>query len=417
MKQFIFKSYDFDKVNSLAKFEYGFNDGRTFIETVTFEVGERYDDQLLDKALFLAFMLIGTSYYKTFPLATVRLGYKLDNLQVDFFNTVYQEGLGQFAFENNLTRDDLAHFTATGPMPTGGVKYNGSGILALQSGGKDSLLTAELLKKSGKEFTSWYISSSDNYPKVLDKIGAKLALSRRNIDHDGLRKAEADGGLKGHVPVTYIVQSLAIIQAILLNKNEVITSIAHEGEEPHAFIGDLAVNHQWSKTWMAEMMFAKYVSIYISPDLHIGSLIRGLSELRVAELFVKNVWPDYGHDFSSCNLANYKQGNDNSVLKWCGNCPKCANSYLLFAPFLEAVDLKSLFDGQDLFVKPDLVNTFKGLLEIDGVMKPFECVGEVDELRLAYHMAQKKGGYAQLPFDVPESTFDYLKTYQSQVSL
>ena len=417
MKQFIFKSYSFNKANSLAKFEYGFDDGQNFIETVTFEVGEKYDDQMLDRALFLAFMVIGTSYYKAFPSSTVKLDVQLDALQVDFFNNVYQEGMGQFAFENNLTRDDLAHFTATGPMPTGTTRYDGLGVLALQSGGKDSLLTAELLKKSGKEFTSWYVSSSDNYPKVIDKIGSKFVLSRRNIDHDGLIQAKADGGLNGHVPVTYIVQSLAVIQAILLNKNEVITSIAHEGEEPHAFIGDLAVNHQWSKTWAAEMVFANYVSLYISPDLHIGSLIRSLSELRVAELFVKNVWSDYGHDFSSCNLANYKQGDDNSVLKWCGNCPKCANSYLLFAPFLEASDLKSLFDDQDLFLKPSLVDTFKGLLGIDGVMKPFECVGQVDELRLAYHMSQKKGGYTQLPFDVPESTFDYLKTHQSQVSL
>jgi UDP-N-acetyl-alpha-D-muramoyl-L-alanyl-L-glutamate epimerase len=200
VKQFIFKSYSFDKANSLAKFEYGFDDGQNFIETVTFEVGEKYDNQMLNRALFLAFMVIGTSYYKAFPSSTVKLDVQLDALQVDFFNNVYQEGMGQFAFENNLTRDDLAHFTANGPMPTGTTHYNGLGVLALQSGGKDSLLTAELLKKSGKEFTSWYVSSSDNYPKVIDKIGTKFVLSRRNIDHDGLRQAKADGGLNGHVP-------------------------------------------------------------------------------------------------------------------------------------------------------------------------------------------------------------------------
>ena len=134
----------------------------------------------------------------------------------------------------------------------------------------------------------------------------------------------------------------------------------------------------------------------------------------MAELFVEHTWATYGHTFSSCNVINYQQGHMNSTLKWCGECPKCANSYLLFAPFLEASELQALFNGQDLFAKPLLEQTFKGLLGVDGVMKPFECVGEIDELRLAYHMAQKKGGYQPLPFAVPESSFDYTVTYPAQ---
>jgi hypothetical protein len=81
---------------------------------------------------------------------------------------------------------------------------------------------------------------------------------------------------------------------------------------------------------------------------------------------------------------------------------------------LEATELQSLFNGQDLFAKPSLQETFKGLLDIDGVMKPFECVGEVDELRLAYHKAQARGGYQQLSFEVPESSFDYTQIYPAQ---
>ena len=73
-----------------------------------------------------------------------------------------------------------------------------------------------------------------------------------------------------------------------------------------------------------------------------------------------------------------------------------------------------MFNGQDLFEKPLLTETFKGLLGIDGVMKPFECVGETDELRRAYHMAMARGGYKPVPFDVPDSDFDYEKRYDSQ---
>lgn len=416
MKQFIFKSYSFDPQSATASFEYGFEGGREFTETIQFGGGEVENNQdVLDKALFLAFILIGTSYYKTFPSVHVQLERPLDEWQASFFTSVYQEGLSQFAYENELTRANLAHFSAKEfYQPKITWPYTGSGTLVLQSGGKDSLLTATVLNKEHTPFIGWYLSSSNRHPAILDEIVTDLKTSIRTIDIASLKQAATEGGLNGHVPITYIVQSLAVIQAILLGKSDVFVSIAHEGEEPHHHIDDLPVTHQWSKTWAAEQAFAEYVKRYISPDIRIGSPLRHLSELRVAELFVENAWDKYGHEFSSCNVANYQQGNDNSTLKWCGNCPKCANSYLLFAPFVDSNELKSIFNGQDLFTKPILEKTFKGLLGIDGEPKPFECIGEIDELRLAYHMAQTKGEYGSLPFDVPTSDFDYKQTYPSQ---
>jgi len=415
MKQFIFKSFDINYSESIATFNYEYDDGQRFTETVTFAKLEgQCDTNVIKGALFLAFVLIGASYLKAFPSAKIVMQYEIDDWQAKFFNSVFQEGLGQFAFENNLNRDDLPHFVANVVDSDKPLPYNGSGILALQSGGKDSLLTASLLQKAGKEFTSWYVSSSDFYPEIIDKIGGDLAISKRTIDRESLKKAAEMGGKNGHVPITYILQSLALVQAIILGKDTILTSIAHEGEETHSLIGDLEINHQWSKTWAAEQAFVEYVKRYISPDLKIGSPLRSYSELRVAELFVKYNWTKYGHDFSSCNVANYKQGDNNSKLSWCGDCPKCANSYLLFAPFVPSDDLKSLFGGQDLFAKLSLEKIFKGLLGIDNEPKPFECIGEIEELRLAYHVSQTLGGFKPLPFEVPESTFDYMKQYPAQ---
>ena len=413
MNKFIFEAYSFQ--NSTASFRYSFEGGLSFEEKVVFsDVGE-YDGELLDRALFLSFILVGASYYKAFATREVEIKKGgLDEWQVNFFNKVYQEGLSQFAFENNLTRDDLAHFQSFGDQPKEPISYNSTGTLALQSGGKDSLLTASLLLESGRDFTPWYVASGESHPAVLDDLGHPLQTVLRQLDHAALVQARENGGENGHVPVTYIVQSLALIQAILLGKNKILVSIGHEGEEPHDWIGDLPVNHQWSKTWPAEQTFSQYVQRYISADITVGSPLRQYSELRIAELFVQQAWKKFGHSFSSCNKANYRQGENNQQLTWCGDCPKCANSYLLFAPFLDASELKSLFDSQDLFEKPSLLETFKGLLGIGGVMKPFECVGEIDELRRSYHMAQLRGGYGKLPFDVPDSNFDYKVEYPSQ---
>ena len=414
-KTFIFESYEFIAESLTAKFTYSFDHETFFTEQVQFDQANEYDQQLLDRVLFLSFTLVGVSYYKLFPGVAIewRSG-EIDAWQSDFLNHIYQEGLGQFAFENKLGRHDLAHFTQTVESVTKASAYQGSGILSLQSGGKDSLLTAGMLTSGGKDFDSFYISSGDSHPKLLDEIAGELHVAKRTIDLVGIKANIAQGGLNGHVPVTYIVLSFALIQALLLNKNIVLASIGHEGEEAHDWIGDLAVNHQWSKTWGAEQLLAEYINRYISPDIKVGSPLRQFSELRVAELFIQQCWQQYGHKFSSCNRANYMQGGDNSELKWCGDCPKCANSYLLFAPFLEAPELQSIFSGQDLYLKQSLQDTFKGLLGIDGAMKPFECVGEVDELRLAYHMSETRGGYGQLPFEVPASDYDYMQQFPHQ---
>ncbi|MDP3443247.1 MAG: hypothetical protein Q8T08_10370, partial [Ignavibacteria bacterium] len=148
MNRFIFKSYFFDQASKTASFNYAFEDGRAFTEKVAFKLTDNHDcnREILDRALFLSFMLVGVSYYKTFPSEDVLIDFPIDKWQVDFFNKVYQEGLGQFAYENGLKRDNLAHFEANAEYSTAMVPdYAGSGTLALQSGGKDSLLTASLL--------------------------------------------------------------------------------------------------------------------------------------------------------------------------------------------------------------------------------------------------------------------------------
>jgi hypothetical protein len=271
----------------------------------------------------------------------------------------------------------------------------------LESGGKDSLLTAVLLEKAALTFTAWFLSSNSDYPKVLGDLPGDLVVATRQLDLAALNSARLAGGLNGHVPVTYITQSLALIQAILLGKNQILTSIGQEGIEPNAFLGDLAINHQWSKTKPAQRQLARYVKNYISPDFELSSPLEKMNELEIAKLFNQLAWRRFGQEFSSCNRANYRQNNVARQLKWCGDCPKCANTFLLFAPFRPASELKALFGGQDLFTKPSLTEIFKGLVGVDGVPKPFECVGERDELRAAYHQVKPSQGYGRLPFVVP----------------
>lgn len=416
MTRFIFDGWDFDQASRTAEFRYFFEGSdEVFTETMTFAgQGSDYDREALVRALDLAHLIIGTSYYKSFP--TREVGFTngdIDEWQAGFLNKVYQEGLSQFAFENNLTRDDLAHFEVSGEAKQA-VAYAGQGVISLQSGGKDSLLVAALLKEKNTDFSVLYISSSEHYPGIIDQLKRPVRIIQRYIDKEKLLAVQARGGKNGHVPVTFIVLATSLVQAVLDGKNTILAAIGYEGEEPHAYISDLPVTHQWSKTWEAEQLFAEYVKRYISPDIHVGSLLRQYSEVKIAELFVQKCWSEFGNKFSSCNVANYGQGIDNSELKWCGACPKCANSYLLFAPFVPSGGLQALFGDRDLFAESELQDTFKGLLGIDDVMKPFECVGEIDELRWAYHAALTNG-YQPLSFDVPQSNFDRNHQHPAQM--
>jgi hypothetical protein len=417
MGEFIFSSYGYDEPSKTAHFRYQ-NNGITCTESVVFTtVKHGYNHEALQRALFLAFVLIGTSYYKTFPSTSVRFeAGSLDSWQADFFTSVYQDGMSQFAFENNLTRADLATFSASTEIAASPAAYKTSDTtpLVLQSGGKDSLLLASLLRENKKDFTAFYISSGETHPSVLEQLGSELVTVQRIIDKEALRRASKQGGLNGHVPVTYIVQSIALLQAILLGKDTVLTAIGHEGEEPYRYIQDLPVRHQWAKIWQSEQQFAEYVQRYVANEIHIGSPLRKYTELKIAELFTMHSWHDYAHAFSSCNVFNYTQGHNNTTLGWCGNCAKCANSFLLFAPFVALPELTSVFNGENLFKKPSLQQVFKGLLGIDGAEKPFECIGEEAELRTAYHMAHLSDSQYQLPFSVPESHFNYQQLYPSQ---
>lgn len=401
--EFIFAGYSYDKQSGVAEFNYSFDNERWFKETVSFEPSDNYNQAVLGRALFTAYIIAGISYYKCFPTAHVRLrrgSFSKD--EAYFFSTVYRDGLSQFVYENQLEPETIARFE--GDHSKRPLQYEGSGTVVLQSGGKDSLLLAELLLQKSHDFTVEYMKQSKSYPSVIDEVGAPVSTFTRTLDKGALALAAEDGALNGHVPVTYIVLAYSLVDAILKNKSTLLAAIGQEGEEPHVYIGQYAIRHQWAKTWRAEQLFSDFVHRSLATSVNVGSPLRGYSELKIAELFTDHCWAKYGNAFSSCNRANYMQGHNNTQLQWCADCPKCANSFLLFAAFLEPEQLVSLFGG-DLFADSELTETFMGLLGVNGVMKPFECVGEVSELRSAYWLAQHNG-YARLPFDVPESDFD-----------
>ena len=419
MNSFIFDKFSFDRLSLRAEFHYRHTEPELkFKEIIEFDKTGMVNssDAELEQGLILLFYLLGVSYFKAFPTADIKFNsHQPDAWQQSFLANVYTDGLSQFIFENNLSLEDFPFAGSQKLENLALPNYQNlqkDGVLALQSGGKDSLLTAKILESKIIEFKPFNMPYGNQYPSILDSFNEKPRFAKRIIDKETLSLAAEQGGLNGHVPVTYITSAIATVDAIIHGEKWVVLSVGQEGNEAHEYVDRMAVNHQWSKTWEAEKLFANYIYKYLSQQIVVGSLIRKYSELKIAEIFVQKCWDRYGSEFSSCNKANYLQGAKNTKLKWCGNCPKCANSYLLFAPFVDPDQLNKII-GSDMLGDKAMADTFKGLLGIDGFMKPFECVGEVLELRLAYHMAQKRWGdkISKLKFQVPSSDFNYNKTY------
>ena len=177
-KQFRFESYDFDMSDGSLNLKYSYDGEREYRERIIFDLPEDTDGinkEVLDAVCFYTFVVAGSSYYKSFLVPEfVMIDGDIDYWQADFFNMIYRGGLSQFIYENELSPDQIAKFSGDESTAHHPQDYDGAGVLMMQSGGRDSLLTSELMKQAKNEFTSWHMSTTGKYPPVLDELGAVL---------------------------------------------------------------------------------------------------------------------------------------------------------------------------------------------------------------------------------------------------
>jgi hypothetical protein len=114
------------------------------------------------------------------------------------------------------------------------------------------------------------------------------------------------------------------------------------------------------------------------------SRLRPYTELRIAEWFAD--LGQYHGAFQSCNRG-FHIDPARRLDRWCGRCDKCAFIDLILAPFLPADRLDAVFGGNEPLDDPGLLPRFRALVDTSGALKPWECVGGVDECRAAVALA------------------------------
>jgi UDP-N-acetyl-alpha-D-muramoyl-L-alanyl-L-glutamate epimerase len=387
---------DLNLLTGLATFSYALT-GPTgtlcFTETVAFvppaEPGVTNQPRL-DALVTLTACVLAVSYYKTAvpPVFQVALpGMTL--AAVDYLQVVLRDGLAEFAYRNGLpepltpqiilTRSTRAAastpelFTPTGPP------------LVLVGGGKDSIVSVEALKVAGITLTQLVINPKEPHRQVCAVAGVPALFLTRTLD-PALAQLTADGALNGHVPVTAVNTLLALIQAelcprpgpvILSNEasaSEVtLTWTTQSGKQ-------IPVNHQWSKSWVAEQHLNTVLAAHVGLQHAHFSLLRPYSELQIGAAYARRAG-DYDQVVVSCNTAFTVSATPAN--KWCGRCDKCRFVALVLAPAMSPTRLQSII-GHDPLNDPAQVPDYAALLGLTSA-KPFDCVGTISEAQQALH--------------------------------
>jgi UDP-N-acetyl-alpha-D-muramoyl-L-alanyl-L-glutamate epimerase len=398
-QKFCFKSYSFDAASGRLELRYAYDDSLNFTETFTFDFEfAAYDEAVLDVALQHLFFVAGVSYYKAYlaPEISVEAG-SIDTTLQQFLNLTYTRGLGEFFYTNRLPAESRVSFPTSTADTLPVLNHNGKGIVSGIGGGKDSLVSLELLRSAELDAATWSLGHKKQLAPLVERIGSTHYWVEREWDRQ-LLTLNDHGAYNGHVPISAIFASVGTVVAILSGRQDNVVSNEQSANEPTLSYDGVSINHQYSKSQEFESSYQALLQARFGESVRYYSLLRPLSELRIAELFAAKGFDTYHDVFSSCNRAFT---HDSPGLFWDGKCPKCAFVFLALTPFVEREKLEALF-GKNLLLDESLHLTYRQLLGIEGD-KPLECVGEVRESRAAMRLAQSTyPELAQYEFELPD---------------
>ncbi len=387
-------------------------DGREFAERFTLPPGPRWHSEAARAAARLVFLLAGVSYYKTAAPPVIDLGETvLTEAELAFLREFYVQGLGEFGYRNNLDLTSLRIEARRVPDGAGAGAEAGAWAEAAVrpeahaealgerralvpfGGGIDSIVVVERVRRLADVALFVVNRPADRFAAIeapAAVTGLPIVRADREIDPQLLRSAEL-GFLNGHVPVTGILSAIAVLAAVLEDRDAVVMSNEWSASVPTLEYDGRPVNHQFSKSDIFEAAFrnvlARTTADPAPPRLpEYFSWLRNRTELWVGQEFAG--LEQYHGSFRSCNKAFYGD-KARRLDHWCGQCDKCCFIDLILAPFLPAGALRRIFNvtGEPLD-NPGLAGKFRALLGAGA--KPFECVGEVSECRAAVLLAARR---------------------------
>lgn len=385
-KEFTYDSYNYSIDSKSLKIEFAFKvdnfvefHPKIEIPKQAFIDFNRISTTMMNQLVFSIGMVELISYWKAIcPKKVIIKPFNLDTNQINFWKKIYFHGLGEFFYLNEI-EIDMDEFMEILPnsnlrmMHTETIAVDNSALIPV-GGGKDSVVNLEILKGIG-----------DNLALIMNPRGASTATAniggykgrtfiiKRYLDSKLLDLNE-QGYLNGHTPFSALLAFVSFLAAAVTGKKYI--ALSNESSANESTVVGTMVNHQYSKSLEFETDFRNYTQEYLSTDIQYFSLLRPLSELQIASIFAKN--SDYFKEFRSCNVGS-------KINIWCGKCSKCLFTFIILSPFVSPKTLEEIF-GSNLLDDKELIVYFNELTGKSDV-KPFECVGTIDEVNAALCLA------------------------------
>jgi len=337
-------------------------------------------DPALQRLIFSLGMTELVSYWKITCSPTVRIRQQITPEQAEWWKRLYFGGLGEFFYRNGIETDfdSFMQIVCEGDaLPDAQAQKPLSGKLIPVGGGKDSIVTLNLLKDQLGDAFAFQINHRDSSEQAALYAGipkARILEPKRTLDPNML-ECNKRGFLNGHTPFSAIVAFSSVLTAYLHGLQSVILS--NESSASEATVSEAEVNHQYSKSYAFERDFAAYEKAYLKTGVRYFSLLRPLTEFQIARYFA-SLPTAYHEIFRSCN-AGAKED------KWCGHCAKCLFVAVILSPFLPYAEIVRLLRS-DIFNLPEMEPVLK---ELCGALpnKPFECVGSRKEVNISLCLA------------------------------
>ena len=307
-RRFDFAGFETRDAEGEADLVYAFEGGPDFRETIAFNAPLPDRTSPLragfEAALEALALVAGVSYYKAFlPPHIGYRGVNPDAGQRRFFQELYVDGLGEFGVRNAVAIDghidfDLADAGPARPAAQTARLPRRSAVLI--GGGKDSLVSTEMLRAAGEPLTLFAVNPKKPILDCAAASGLPFVRVERRLD-EKLFALNEQGALNGHVPITAIVSFIALASAFVHGFDAVILSNERSANQGNLTRDGREINHQFSKTAGLERGLSDYVERYIDGKLAYFSLLRPLSEAHIAQLMARTSL--YDGAFTSCNRA------------------------------------------------------------------------------------------------------------------
>ncbi len=413
--RFVYDAFRVDAPSNTLSCHYRLDDWH-FTETITLPGGGDWSTPAVHEAARLVFLLAGVSYYKAGAPPVIDLGdHAVTDAERAFLREYYVDGLGEFAYRSkprlDLTRLEIRGPRLERPAPAGYSPRAGSPLIPF-GGGVDSIVTVELLRGCASDASLFVVNRPGDRFNAIEKPAAVTGLpvvrAERVLDPKILRSAEL-GFRNGHVPVTGVISAIAVLAAAVGGHDAVVMSNEWSASVGTVDVDGRSINHQYSKSMSFEAGFRQVISDAIGGNVAGGvsgkssgkagagieyfSMLRPFTELWISRRFAG--LPQYFDTFRSCNRA-FHIDRAKRLDHWCGRCDKCAFIDLILAPFVDAATLREVFDpSAEPLDNPAMVASFGTLLGLIPDAKPWECVGDVNECRVAVQLAALRSDRAR----------------------